>query len=639
MCGICGVIWWNQEPVEDAAIEAMRDRMTARGPDQCGLWRGRWGALAHRRLAILDLSESGRQPLANENETVWITYNGEIYNYRELTAELTGLGHRFRSRTDTEVLVHGYEEWGIEGLCRRLRGMFAFGLWDEHRRQLYVARDRFGEKPLFWARCAGRVLFASSPNALIPLLPERKPDPEALVAFLHLGWIPSELCALRGVRKVLPAQFVTITERAETASSYWRLSYNPRYGRTADQWMEEIDATLSDAVRGQLQSDVPLGGFLSGGVDSSYVVALGAQHQPGLRSFSMKPDEPEYDESRYAQAVARHLGTDHHQLELDRSALGCLDDLLAEFGEPFADSSAIPCYLLSKLTRRHVTVALTGDGGDEVFAGYHDISRLRRFERWRRGVPQPIRSGALAALAWTAGRTLPGTPIARRARTLAAILGGDARSILRGRSMIASELRDSLWGPELREAAATDPHYRILTAHWDNADADDDIARLLFVDLTVQLPGDFLVKVDVASMACSLETRCPFLDHRAVELAATIPADQLFLKGESKGLLKACAARRVPPDAVYRPKWGFSVPIFQWLSPNTAQQSFQESLAVSLGLIQPKALSTILAGYATARRRYAKVVYTLWVLETWLRRIAGLTSTARASALNVKCLN
>jgi asparagine synthase (glutamine-hydrolysing) len=621
MCGIFAAAWWNREPLSHEDILAARDTMFLRGPDQAGIWCGNHAALAHRRLAIIDLSDAGRQPMCNEDESIWVSFNGEIYNYQDLAQELLDRNHIFRSRSDTEVLLHGYEEWGIELLCQKLRGMFAFAIWDGRARELLVARDRLGEKPLFFTHTDGRVIVASTLNALVRFLPKKAFVPEAITAYLHLGWVPPHLCALEGAEKLLPAHYIRFSEHGRRVGRYWQLEYRSIHGVSIDQWMDQVDATLSAAVKEQLMSDVPLGGFLSGGVDSSYVAAIASREQASFKTFSMRPDEPTYDESEFSRAVARHLGTDHHELSLTWDALKCLDDLLAQFGEPFADSSAIPCYLLAQLARKHVTVALTGDGGDEAFAGYYDRSTFRRWERWRTWVPQPIRVHALDAAAWVTRMLLPESAMARRAHTLAVVLGHDAREAACRRSMISGELRDRLWGPALRTAAREDVHFDAFARRWDEARADNDFARLLYVDFMVKLPADYLVKVDVSAMACSLETRCPFLDYRVVELAASIPIDILYRDDQPKGLLKACLARRVPPESIYRPKWGFSVPIFRWLTPNSVGSLLAKPLLVEYGLIDPQSLHFIRDGFVANQRRFAKIVYTLWVLEHWLRRM------------------
>lgn len=620
MCGIFAAAWWSTQPIDVNRIIAARDTMWKRGPDQAGIWYGRHAALAHRRLSIIDLSEAGRQPLSNESDTIWLTFNGEIYNFLDLKKELLMAGHRFRSSTDSEVIVHGYEEWGIEGLCSRLRGMFAFAIWDDSLQKLVLARDRVGEKPLFFLDTGGCVFAASSLNALVPFLRHKKLNDRALVSYLHLGWIPTDFSIFEGIEKVAPATYIVFDGSTRRVSEYWRLSFHRKHNRDVSDWMDDVDSTLRGAVSEQLISDVPLGCFLSGGVDSSYVSALAAELRPGLHTFSMRPDEPSYDESPYSRLVADYLGTVHTELHLDCSALEVQSELLAEFGEPFADSSSIPCFTLSRLTRQHVTVVLTGDGGDETFAGYYSPASLQWQSRFRRYFPRPIRYSSLRSLELLARLLAPSSRLSRRAHTLARVLGGDVRDAWCQRSKIEGELGNTLWGHCLMRVARDFTHVEIFRKHWMDSDAEDELGKLLYMEIKTVLPGDFLTKVDVSAMANSLETRCPFLDYRVLELAASIPSEVLFLNNQAKGLLKACAARRVPAEVIYRKKWGFGVPIFRWLDPREVDQNFQRSLAVEMGYLEKQTMLNLSTRYRQNRRRFATIVYTLWVLEKWLRR-------------------
>lgn len=622
MCGICGVAWWTNPPFPLPKLRAMRDRMLSRGPDDCGEWVGRSAALSHRRLAVIDVTATGHQPMSNEDGSIQVTYNGEVYNYRELGAELEAKGHVFRSTSDTEVLVHGYESWGLDQLCRKLQGMFAFGLWDARRQVLCLARDRIGKKPLFYTRQHGHALFASTLNALRLGIDSVDYDLEALAAYLDLGYVPQELCALRGVRKVQASEHITFTEQDQLTATYWTPRYDEDRSKSVNEWMDAVGTRMEDAVRRRLVSDVPLGAFLSGGVDSSYVVALGVRHTPRLRTFSMKPDFEEYDESPYYTSVAARCETDHTELSLAEGDVSCFDAVADEYGEPFADSSAIPTYLLSKLTRRFVTVALSGDGGDEVFAGYPTHTLATHMGRWRKIVPLQARSVLTRLLAASTNAVLPGSQLAQKAATLRTFLAGRDIDALSYKTLLPLEFQDTLFGPKLADLVSSRPHLRIIRRHWKEAPSDDFLKRLLYVGMKTNLVGKMLVKVDVASMAWSLEIRCPFLDHQVVELAAAIPSERLLCGSQSKGLLKACAARHLPSHAIYRRKRGFGIPVFKWLPPTTAARRLGRRRVVDHGLINGKGLQRLQERYDADPRRYHVPMYVILVLERWLRQLA-----------------
>ncbi len=555
MCGIAGVLNLDGGPVAPSEVSRMCDAMRHRGPDDEGVHAGSCAVLGMRRLSIIDL-ETGRQPIGNEDGSVWVVLNGEIYNFRELRKDLEGRGHVFSTLTDTETIVHLYEEHG-ERCVDHLRGMFAFAVWDEKRKRLLLARDRLGVKPLYYAEVAGRLVFASELKALLDL-PYVQPEinwesARHLFTFLTT---PSSESIVKGVRK-LPAAHMLVASpgRAPRITPYWDVHFAPDYGRTVPDLVAELRSLLDESVRLRLVSDVPLGAFLSGGLDSSAVVATMARHVTGpVRTFSIGFKDPAYDESAHARRVAREFGTEHHELILEPDVLDVVEDVAWHLDEPFGDASAIPTYMVSKLAAEHVKVVLSGDGGDEVFAGYdrYVVEAGRRALR----LPAPARRslGALAAL----------LPDGMSGRNLLRNLSLDGHD----RYLDASTLfrRDDmrrLFRPEVfRRMSAGDPRSEELEqlarggSHWQSA--------AQYLDLKAYLPLDILTKVDRMSMAHSLEAREPLLDHRLVEFAARIPPELTLRAGTTKWIFKE-AMRGILPDAIIdRRKQGFAVPLGRW---------------------------------------------------------------------------
>jgi asparagine synthase (glutamine-hydrolysing) len=585
MCGIAGV--WDRRrrasPDEMAALaQAMTDVLRYRGPDAGGLWRddGASVALGHRRLSIVDLSPAGAQPMASSCGRFVISYNGEVYNSDELRPALEAAGRKFRGHCDTEVIVEGAAVWGVRATVEKLIGMFAMALWDRQDRVLYLVRDRLGIKPVYWADFDGCILFGSELKSLradaswSPTL-----DRDALTAYLRYGYVPGPMTIYRGVQKLPPGTILTAHEGgAPEIAAYWSLQQIARAGQDAriDASEEEaeaaLDALLRDAVGRRMVADVPLGAFLSGGIDSSTVVALmQAQSSRPVRSFSIGFRERGFDEAQHAAAVARHLGTDHTELYVSpEHALEVIPTLPAMYDEPFADSSQIPTFLVSEMTRKHVTVALSGDGGDELFAGY---TRYFRGDTVWRGIdvlPQGARSlaaagvRALSPAAWTALANV--IPERRRPaqfgvkmHKLANVLDGEAEASSFYRQVISLWLDPSriVKGGAEPKGLLEDPRVRDLVP--------DFVERMQYLDTLTYLPDDILTKVDRASMAVSLEARVPLLDHRVVAFSWTVPPAMKAANGIGKRLLRRVLDRYVPRELIDRPKMGFSVPIKDWL--------------------------------------------------------------------------
>jgi asparagine synthase (glutamine-hydrolysing) len=572
MCGIAGVVDLEGRPIESALIRRLCEPLRHRGPDDEGYYLNGHVGLGQRRLAILDL-DGGRQPMSNEGGTVWVTFNGEIYNFQELRLGLERQGHRFRTRSDTEVIVHAYEEFGAE-CVRRLRGMFAFALWDEPGQTLVLARDRVGKKPLFYAEVDGQLVFASELQGLLkhPGI-SREVDAAALDDYLTYGYVPAPRTIFRGVRKLPPGHYLTV--RASRASGaevhlerYWRLEYGPKLAISAEEAAEGLLEVLNDAVRLRMMADVPVGALLSGGFDSSLVVALmSGLSDRRVKTFSIGFDEREFDELRYAQLVARRYGTDHHEMIVRPNVLEILPTLVRHYGEPYADSSAIPTYYVAQLTRQHVKVALTGDGGDECLAGYPRYLGHAVAERYAR-LPTFLRQRVIEPL----GRFIPDTASRlgrlHQARRFLEVAGepGVPRH-LRWVGYFPGQARAALYSPEFQRQLAGHQAERWIQELWDEAARDclDPVDVPLAVDVHSYLPYDLLVKMDIAAMANSLETRSPFLDHKVMEFCATLPGACKLRRTTPKYLAKQAARRLLPPEILSRPKMGFGVPVSDWM--------------------------------------------------------------------------
>ena len=620
MCGIVGVASSRPVPVKNRDWLAQgRDALRHRGPDDAGEWwsaDGRVG-LGHRRLAILDLTPAGHQPMLDERGELVVVYNGEIYNFRELRTELEGRGHCFRSQSDTEVLLAAYREWGVTCL-ERLNGMFAFALYDQRNRQLFLARDRAGEKPLFYWLGPGEFRFASELKGLLadPTLPRRL-DSEALDCYLAFGFVPGERCILRGVKKLPPAHALVFDLERGTARvwRYWDLPPVPDPGGQAvddGALVDELESLLADAVRRQLVADVPVGILLSGGVDSSLVTAMAVRTNGRVKTFTVRvPGYGHYDETEHARLVARHFGTEHVELDAAEVTPELLPQLARQFDEPIVDSSMIPTSLLCQVVRQHCTVALGGDGGDELFGGYAHYSRLVRFRQYAGWIPLSLRrtvaAGATVAL-----------PVGVKGRNWLQVFGED---FVHGVPFIASYFDCRTRARLLDSVAGKCPH--IAEEVWQEAVSPegDLVERATRADFRLYLAEDILVKVDRASMLHSLEVRAPFLDYRIVEFAFGKVPSRLKAKAHGrKILLKKLAARVLPAGFDAERKQGFSIPLGSWLRSGPWLQFFREVLFDrNDGLFNVYCLQNLLEGQVRGRsnseRLFALVLFELWRRE------------------------
>ena len=556
MCGISGIVSLNGNPVSAQEVRRMCAALSHRGPDDEGFYLGSTAALGMRRLSIIDLV-TGAQPVRNEDGSIWVVFNGEIYNFADLRRDLLRRGHAFYTATDTETIVHLYEEYA-EGCVERLRGMFAFALWDERRKTLLLARDRLGIKPLYYAEVGGRLAFASELKAILEL-PEIQRTinwRSAAHVFSFLTTPPSE-SIIEGVRKLEPGcLLIASAGRPTRLQRYWDVSFRPETGTSEETFVERVRGLLSESVRLHTISDVPVGAFLSGGLDSSAVVATMSRLASGpVRTFSVGFGESAFDETSHAREVARRFGTEHREVILGPEVADCLEDLAWHLDEPFGDSSAIPTYMVSKLASEHVKVVLSGDGGDELFAGYDRYvveARERRYE----ALP-----GAARRVLRAVGAALPEGMRGRRLLQHVSLSGADR--YLDAAALFRRQEQSRLFRPEVLERMAGYDPWSWPREVLGQADGGW-LAALQYLDLKAYLPLDILTKVDRMSMAHSLEVRVPLLDHRLVELAATIPPELRLLGGSTKHIFKK-ALRGILPDAIIdRRKHGFAIPLGGW---------------------------------------------------------------------------
>jgi asparagine synthase (glutamine-hydrolysing) len=619
MCGIAGILRSDGAPPDARLLGAMTGAIAHRGPDGDGFFCDGPVGLGHRRLAIIDLA-TGDQPMSSDDGSVVLIFNGEIYNFRELRRELEARGATFRTASDTEAIVRAYEAWGVECLGR-LRGMFAFALWDKARRRLFLARDRVGIKPLVYAWDGRRLLFASEIKALLedPELP-RDLDWDALRDYLTLHYIPSPRTIFRSIRKLPPASYLVFDQdRAEPEiRRYWDLHFSADPRPSEADWLDGLRFHLTDAVRSHLVSDVPIGAFLSGGVDSSTVVALMAQATAGrVRTFSIGFDDADFDELQHAREVARRYDTQHFEYVVKPNALETLPRLAWQFDEPFADSSALPTYYVSKITREHVTVALSGDGGDENFLGYTRYARAQRLHERLDAFPAVL---ARPLLGLAARLLAPGA----RGQGYLDLLG--APPVDRYFKLVAyqrSETLRSLLSAAARERVSpvvTPGLFRRLAAE---GRTPDYASTLQYLDIHCYLPEDILTKVDRTSMAVSLEARVPLLDHVLMEYVATMPTRLKLRDGAGKLILKRAMAADLPAGILDRRKMGFGLPIASWFRrelTDYVRDVLTGGRTRQRGLVDPVAVSALLDEHQSGGRDRSSQIWALLALEEWARR-------------------
>lgn len=624
MCGIVGFTDIKNKFSRSEILEKMNSCIVHRGPDEDGFYKSEKIALAMRRLSIIDLAH-GRQPIHNRDKSKWIVFNGEIYNFQELRIDLESRGYTFYTNSDTEAIIHLYDEYGAE-CVQHLRGMFAFAIWDEKEETLFIARDRVGKKPLLYSHQSnGDLIFGSEFTALLAH-PEisREVDPQAIDSYLSYLCVPAPLTAYRQIRKLEPGHYLIWKNGEIETKRYWLPDFSKKIKISEEEAIEETTRILRESTRLRMISEVPLGAFLSGGVDSSTVVALMAQEsaQP-VKTFSIGFEEQDFSELKYAKIVAEHVGAEYNELIVKPDALEVLPALIEHYGEPYADSSAIPTYYVSKETRKHVTVALNGDGGDESFAGYERYAAMRLAERYHK-IPSVLRKGVIE----NAVNLIPTSEIKRsRAR--------DLKRFIKAASLPRVE-RYFRWVSAIDRQSKTELYTKDFLNKIDSYNASDFIGQwfskangsgildaTLLTDQMTYLPNDLLVKVDIASMANSLEARSPFLDHKVIEFAASLPENLKMQRMETKSLLKKVAARLVPREVIYRRKMGFGIPVGNWF--RGEMKAFVREVLLSeksmrRGIIKPEMAEKYVTEHIAGKRDYTYQIWTLLMLELWFQR-------------------
>jgi asparagine synthase (glutamine-hydrolysing) len=616
MCGVNGIYHFNRdEPVDEATLLQMRDALYHRGPDEAGCYLNGNVGFGHRRLSIVDLAH-GQQPLCNEDGTVWITYNGEIFNHNELRRLLIDKGHQFRTRCDTETIVHLYEEYGANGV-QKLRGQFAFAIWDARKQRLLLARDQLGILPLSYALDNGRLIFASEIKAILrDRTISREIDLHALTDYLTYRYVPSPRTIFKQVRKLPPGHILICEQGAVSVRRYWTLNYQPDNQAKEAEYIEKIRDKLQEAVKIRLMSEVPLGAFLSGGIDSSVVVAFMSRVVDRPKTFSIGFGEQDFDELRYARLVAEHFGTEHYEFRVTSKAKELLPRLVKQFDEPFADPSAIPTYYVAKMARQHVTVCLTGDGGDETFAGYKRYEMVLRSHRLR-VIPGAVRRPIFHTLSRLIPSGARGKLFAQQVSMASPV---DAYALAQG--YLHPSSRDPLLSEEVKATLNGERPYELLHELYDEAGPVDYLARIQYIDFMSYLPGQILVKVDRTGMLNSLETRPPLLDHELLELMATTPPNFRIRGSQLKYILKQVARDFLPAEILNRPKQGFGVPLKYWFEEDWKTYTAELLLdpqAISRRFLDQKRVRAMLDEHSSSRKDFSLLLYRLLIFEEWSR--------------------
>lgn len=623
MCGICGLYNLNKMPVDPELLSDMNQTLKHRGPDDEGYYINGAIGLGHRRLSIIDLN-TGQQPVYNEDRSVVTVFNGEIYNFREIKALLLDKGHIFYTHTDTEVIVHSYEEWG-EACVERFRGMFAFAVWDKNKQSLFLARDRLGIKPLYYMVDTSKCLcFASELKALLQDDSfNRELNLEAVSDYFSFGYIPAPKSIFRGIQKLPPGHTLTYKNNVLSIKKYWDIHFSIRSRKTEKQYCEHLIDTLRESVKLRLMSDVPLGAFLSGGIDSSVIVALMSElmDQPVVTNsvgFSVQT----FNELDDARETSNYFKTDHNEFTLTPDISGVVDKLSWHYDEPFADSSSIPTYYVSQMTRENVTVALSGDGGDEIFAGYRRYYFDLLENNLRNLIPGPIRKYIIGSLAMLYPKA-DWLPQMFRAKTLLTNLSLDpVDGYFNSMSMISPVVKSKLFSNDLKKELKEYNSINVFREHYDSCKSKDPLSKIQYIDFKTYLPEDILTKVDRASMANSLEVRVPILDHKFVEFAATMPSDMKLKGGVSKFIFKKSAKTILPETIISRKKKGFSMPIGSWMK-NELKFLLDDLLfepSASNDLFNTKIIQTLWRDHVRGIKDNTQPLWTLLSFKLWEKK-------------------
>jgi asparagine synthase (glutamine-hydrolysing) len=616
MCGICGIFESGRErAIEHATLKNMADRLRHRGPDDEGFYACGDIGLGFRRLSIIDV-EGGHQPLANEDESVWIVFNGEIYNFQQLNRQYLARGHTFRTRSDTETIVHLYEELG-EDCFAELRGMFGLALWDGRRKRLLLARDRIGKKPLFYSWDGRRLVFGSEIKALWPAGGLSKEiDLTAVSDYFSYQYVPTPKTIYRNVRKLRPGHYLVADASGIREVPYWDIRFEVEE-RSEEQWCERLLDEYRTAVRLRLISDVPLGAFLSGGVDSSSVVALMDEAQPPVTTCSIGFSEAPYDEAVDAREFATSLRAHHFEEIVQPHALDLVPKLAWHYDEPFGDSSALPTYYVSRLARRHVTVALSGDGGDENFAGYGRYWQTMWQDRVRSYLPPGLRRVVFGVLG-TVYPKMGWAPWFFRAKgTFQSLARNSIEGYYHGVSICPPNMKNKLFSGDARARLGDYDPGEVLLEHYRRAGTDDLLTRIQYVDMKTYLLDDILVKVDRASMANSLEVRCPLLDHKLMEVVAQMPSTIKLHRGQRKYILKKALGRVLPPAIMTRAKKGFAVPVAEWFRGELKEFTHEALFRKDHELFNRKFLKRCWGQHQRRQRDWSPLLWCLLMFQAW----------------------
>ncbi len=624
MCGIVGIINNGGRAVEREVLERMNGAIGHRGPDDDGFYIDENVGLAMRRLSIIDLA-GGKQPIHNADLTKWIVFNGEIYNYQEIRADLDKRGHKFYTNSDTEAIIHLYDEYGAECL-KYLRGMFAIAIWDTVEKTLFLARDRVGKKPLLYShQPGGDLIFGSEFQALLvhPGI-SREVDYQAIDNYLSYLCVPAPMTAFAQIRKLEPGHWLRWKDGEIETKRYWLPDFSKKIKISETDAIEETTRILRESTRLRMISEVPLGAFLSGGVDSSTIVALMAQEssQP-VKTFSIGFEEQDFSELKYAKMVARHVGAEYNEFIVRPNALEVLPTLVEHYGEPYADSSAIPTYYVAKETRKHVTVALNGDGGDESFAGYERYAAMQIAEAYRK-IPKNLRNALIEApLSFLPTSELRRSRVRDAKRFFSAANLPKTERYFRWMSTFDRSAKMDIYTRDFT-AAVSDQNASLVMDKWfAKANGSGLLDATLLADQMTYLPNDLLVKVDIASMANSLEARSPFLDHKLIEFAASLPENLKMRRFETKSLLKKVALRLVPKEAIYRRKMGFGVPVGKWFRgemKDFVREVLLSQKSLERGIVKPEMIRKYVEEHTDATRDHAFQIWTLLMLELWFQR-------------------
>lgn len=628
MCGICGISNTDLGPIDIEELMSMNNTIQHRGPDDDGYYQQPGIGLAVRRLRIIDVA-GGDQPIANEDETIWIVYNGECFNYPELTELLEKKGHRFRTKSDTECIVHLYEEYGVD-CVNYLRGQFAFALWDQIEKRLFIARDRLGQKPIYYTVHNGKLLFGSEISCILAELPERPAlDLQSIDHYLSLQYIPEPLTPYKNIFKLPAAHRLVWQKGALNVERYWELEYGPKHKKPEEELISELRHLVKQSVEMRMISEVPLGVHLSGGLDSSIVVSQMAEysHHP-VKTFSVGFKEDQFSEVSFARQVANRFATEHYEFTLTFGDVpSTVDKMLSNFGEPFADPSALPLYHLSKLTREYVTVALNGDGGDEAFAGYQRYWLDPWANRYLK-IPKFVTAG-MYKLFVPKLRDIDDKPVGSSLinglKRMNQVGNIDQRaSILRWGSYFSGQIKSELWKPEYASTLDLDKSEKLLIEKFQNTSSDSYLDKTLYSDNSMYLPGDLLVKADRMTMANSLEGRSPFLDHELAGWAARLPEKYKIRGFNGKYLLRKAFAKELPKTITNRKKQGFGIPVGSWFRKpllGWAQDTLLSSDSLLQDWFKPKVMERLISEHVSGRTDHGKRLWGLVILGQWLKQI------------------